>query len=52
MPTLSKDMIAEIEHEMADLIEEIAELRKENTALHAELLHVKSDQSMPVNYDP
>ena len=38
MPTLSKDMIAEIEYEMADLIEQLAELKEENTALKKELI--------------
>jgi len=35
MPYLSWDQIHEIEIEMADLVEENADLRKENTALKA-----------------
>ncbi len=38
MPTLSKDMIAEIEYEMADLIEQLEELKEENIALKKALI--------------
>ena len=42
MPVLSRDMIAEIEHEMADLVEENNELRKRLTAALAELNRIKA----------
>ena len=44
MPTLSKDMIAEIEHEMADLVEENAMLREINAALKAALQQEKVEE--------
>jgi len=37
MPTLSKDMIAEIEHEMADLIEQLEDMTKRADAAEIEL---------------
>ena len=41
MPTLSKEQIVEIEVEMADLVEENAELRELTTAQSAEILRLR-----------
>ena len=42
MPTLAQEQIDEIEHEMADLVDENKELRQANTALLAELARIKA----------
>jgi regulator of replication initiation timing len=45
MPTLSQAQIREIEIEMADLVEEINALRKENQALLAQLQRLMATPS-------
>ena len=42
MPTLSEDMIAEIEHEMADLIEQLKEETKRADAAERELRELRT----------
>lgn len=42
MPRLSQDQINEIEQEMADLVDENIELRKDNAALLAQLQREKA----------
>ena len=44
MPTMSEDMIAEIEKTIEDLVEEVNGLRAENTALKAQLLREKATE--------
>ena len=38
MPTLSREQLEEIEHEIQDLVEENEELRRDNAALKARVL--------------
>ncbi len=42
MPTLSKDMIAEIEHEMADLIEQLEAETKRADAAEREVREIRT----------
>jgi len=42
MPTLSWEQIHEIEHDVADVVDENKELRKANAALLAELARIKA----------
>ena len=48
MPTLSNDMIAEIEETMSDLVEELNEVRRQNASLKAQLQQLMSDRSLEV----
>jgi len=48
MPTMSKEQIIEVEIEMAELLEQLAEARQENLELKAQISRLMSDRSMTV----